>query len=160
VPLGASESPDSAARLAEAIARLRQDPALTARPPEERRPIEAMLERIASLPPEERAKLNLAKAQRVLALASGRCAGQTLVSRAGQAYAVSKASPDRLELRWSAEESRADGSRIRIAERVELALATGLAMAVERQTVTLAAGTSRTTTERLTITDPAESPSP
>ncbi|WP_430387159.1 hypothetical protein [Blastomonas fulva] len=71
--LGVTESPDAPARLRQAIDRLRSDPALVARPEREQVAIAAVLDRLAALPPAERAGVHMVKASRLLMLAGRPC---------------------------------------------------------------------------------------
>ncbi len=149
--LGISESPDAPQRLAAAIARLRADPALTARPAAERAQIGAMLDRLAALPPEERAAIARARIARLVMLASRPCADGVVTTDEGARYRLASDSGDSLLLEASQRSSSADGSALSVTDRVILSKATGLVMAFDRETVTEAGGTSRKARESVRV---------
>lgn len=127
--LGVTEADDATERLASAIARLRSDPAVAARPQSERAMIGEMLDRIAAMPAAERAALHMGRAERLLLFAGQQCADGSITGRDGAAYRiVTEASPDTgLALTTLSSEQRSDGATITSRNNVVLATATGLA---------------------------------
>lgn len=153
--LGISEAPDAPARLAKAVARLRADPAVAARPEKERAQIGAMLDRLAALPPEERAAINRGRIARLVMLAKRPCSEGVITNGEGARYRIAAESGDSLVLEASQQSSAADGSALSISDRITLSKATGLVMGFNRVTVTEAAGTRRMARETLSVR-PAE----
>lgn len=156
--LGISESPDARERLAAALARLRADPAVAARPAEEQAQIEAMLDRLAALSPDERAAMHRAKIGRLVMFAGRHCAQGLVRTAEGGDYRLVVASDDSWQLE-AARESQASGfGTLRVTDRAVLSPATGLVMQFDRQTVTQVAGTERKALESLTLLDALQTP--
>lgn len=149
--LGISESPDAAQRLAAALARLRADPAVAARPAVERAQIEAMLGRIAALGPDERAAVHRAKFGRLLMFAGRGCADATVTSHDGAPYRLVKTDGESWELAAASDSANPDASTASVSDRATVSPATGLVMQFERQTVTRVGGTERRVLESLAL---------
>jgi hypothetical protein len=143
--LGVTEAPDAMQRLAQALSRLRDDPAMAARPPRERAAMGTMLDRMAAMDPEQRAEIHLAKASRLLVAAGRSCRDRAINGRDGAVYRVQGAadSDGQMVLESHTQESRGDGSAVTVSARIGVSRLTGLANTSERTTVTHAGGVSR-----------------
>lgn len=156
--LGISESPDAPARLAAALARLRADPAVAARPAGEQAQIGAMLDRLAALTPDERAAMHRAKIGRLVQFAGRACAQGVVRTAEGGDYRLVAASADSWQLE-AARESQASGSgMLQVTDRAMLSPLTGLVKRFDRQTVIEVAGTERKALESLTLSDASQAP--
>lgn len=149
--LGMSESPESPQRLARAIARLRTDPAFVRRPDRERLAITGILDRLEQLPPEERARIQMAKASRLLVFAGQPCAAGRLSARDGHAGRIMGAGDDWLNLAGSDGESQTGDAPASTTFTARLSLRTGLVETQQRTTVSTLAGSSRTSRESLSL---------
>lgn len=156
--LGISESPESAGRLAEAIDRLRADPALAARPAPRRAQISALLDRLATLPPAERMELQRARLERPVMLAGRSCSDGQVQAAGGTLYHVLRESRDALLLSAVHESAREGGASLAVTDTITLSRSTGLVTQFDRHTVTTVAGTARHARESFRLESGSETP--
>lgn len=156
--LGISEPPGSAERLAQAIDRLRGDPALAARPAEQRAQLIAMLDRLARLLPEERIALQRGWLERPIMLAGRPCHRRQVMTSQGAAYRIVGATADSLHLVAASESVRDGGAKLSVIETVTLARTSGLVERYDRRTVTTVAGTVRNARETFDLEVAPETP--
>lgn len=156
--LGVSESPDSPARLARAIDRLRRDPALLSRPERERTRLSEMLDRLATLPASERAQVQTAKASRLLMLAGRACCDGEVLSADGSIARITAISQVRLDLAGSSGATRPDGTHVTTTSQTVLTRSTGLVERHQRRTTSSVAGTMRTSSESYVLEDQTNDP--
>ena len=151
--LGVTEAPDAAQRLAEALDRLRKDPALASRPPREQANVGQMLDRIATLQPAERAELHLAKAARLLVGAGRDCTASTITGHDGTDYQVEEPTnaDGSIRLVSTTQDQRTDGSTMHVSTKVAVSPQTGLASSNWRSTHTTASGVARNNEDVLTL---------
>ncbi|MBU1793932.1 MAG: hypothetical protein KKD22_03105, partial [Alphaproteobacteria bacterium] len=152
--LGVTEAPDAAQRLTGAIARLRNDPALTGRPMRERTMIGQMLDRIAAMQPAERADMAMAKASRLLVLAGRDCDDGQIIGGDGTTYAIAAiagAQGEHLQLSAHGNDHRSDGSTLSHETMMTVSAQTGLAERHDRRTTSHVGGTARTSRESLRL---------
>jgi len=156
--LGISESPDAPDRLARALARLRDDPAIAARSAAQQAEIAAMLDRLATLTPDERAGMHRAKFGRLVMFAGHRCAQGFVGSSDGTPYRLVSGASDSWVIEATRESSGGNPGAARVTDRAVLSPITGLIAQFERQTVTKVAGTERKAVESLSLSVPSEAP--
>lgn len=156
--LGISESPDAPARLAAALARLRADPAVAARPAGEQAQIGAMLDQLAALTPDERAAMHRAKVGRLVMFAGRPCAKSLVGTAEGREYRLVAASADSWQLETARDSQASGAGTLRVTDRAMLSPMTGLVTRFDRQTVTEVAGTERKALESLTLFDASQAP--
>lgn len=151
--LGVTEAPDAQQKLAEALDRLRKDPALASRPPREQANVGQMLDRIAALQPAERAELHLAKAARLLVAAGRDCTASTITGRDGADYGLAKAAnlDGTIQLASTTQDRRSDGSTMTVTTKVAVSPQTGLAVTNWRSAHTAAGGVFRNNEDVLTL---------
>lgn len=149
--LGISESPGSAERLAQAIDRLRNDPAVTARPAQQRAQLAAMLDRLATLPTEERIALHRARLERPVMLAGRPCSSGQVIAADGTAYRIAGESGDSLHLVAARALARETGGSLSVSDDLTLSRANGMVQQFDRRTVTTVAGTSRNSRESVSL---------
>lgn len=156
--LGVIEPPQAPLRLARAIDRLRRDPALAARPERERTRLSEMLDRLATLPPGERAQIQIAKASRLLLLAGRPCSNGMVSASDGSIARITRASADRIDLAGTTDETRSDGTRSATTLNFVVSGATGLVERLDRRTTSSVAGTVRTSSETYVLERSGEAP--
>lgn len=151
--LGVTEAPDAAQRLADALERLRADPAMTARPPHEQAVIGQMFDRMTAMQPAERADLHMAKAVRLLVVAGRACSGRAIIGHDGIEYRLLHG-PDaagRMALASVTRDARPDGSHITVSNQITIAARTGLAEKSSRETTIRVRGIARSTWDVLEL---------
>lgn len=156
--LGVTESADAPERLRLAIARLRSDAALAARSERERVAITAVLDRLAALPPSERAGVHLVKASRLLMLAGRPCRSGQLVAADGASIGLGSVTADTLGFTSIRAETLPDGPQFSTSTTGTLSLRTGLVESQERRMASTVKGTSRLFRESVTLEPPAAQP--
>ena len=145
--LGVSESPDTSQRLAGAIARLRADPAFAGLPARERSSIGEMLDRLAAMPPDERARLHMGKASRLLAFAGQACRSGHLTASDGSLARITGADDEWLVLAGFDDDPAGGDARVSSAWEARVSRHTGLAASWRRTTVSTITGSTRTSRE-------------
>ncbi|KPF74818.1 hypothetical protein IP68_11655 [Blastomonas sp. AAP25] len=156
--LGVTESPDAPERLRQAIDRLRSDPALVARPEREQVAIAAVLDRLAALPPPERAGVHMVKASRLLMLAGRPCRSGQLTSADGARFRLGSLTGETLGFSSAQDETRPDGAQLSTSIAGTLSLRSGLVENQDRRMTSTVEGTSRLFRESLTLEAPATDP--
>lgn len=158
--IGVSESPESPQRLASAIARLRADRALTGQPERERKAIADVLDRLEALPPHERARLQLAKASRLLDFAAQPCTDGHLIARDGRPVRITATGDEWLILAASDDQPAHAATLVSTTLNARVSLRTGLVETLDRITMSSVAGTRRASREQLIVRSLDESPVP
>ncbi|MDM7955871.1 hypothetical protein [Blastomonas sp.] len=149
--LGVTESPDAAERLRLAIDRLRTDPALTARSEREQVAMTAVLDRLAALPPGERAEVHKVKASRLLMLAGRPCRSSALVAADGASFRLAAVTGETLGFSSARAESLPDGPQFSVRTTGTLSLRTGLVESQHRSMTSTVKGSSRLFRESVTL---------
>lgn len=156
--LGVTESPDAAERLRLAIDRLRTDPALTARSEREQVAMTAVLDRMAALPPGERAGVHRIKASRLLMLAGRPCRSGQLESADGVTFNLTSVTAETLGFSSTRGETLAEGPQFSVRTTGTLSVRTGLVESQERGMTSTIKGTSRLFRESVTLEPAAATP--
>ena len=149
--LGVTESADAPERLMLAIDRLRSDAALAARSERDRVTITAVLDRLAALPPSERAGVHMTKASRLLMLAGRPCRSGQLESSDGGSFRLASVTADTLGFTSIRAETLPDGPQFTTSTTGTLSLRTGLVESQDRRMTSTVKGTSRLFRESVTL---------
>lgn len=149
--LGITEAPDAAARLGAAIARLRADAAVSARPESERAQIGALLDRLASMTPDERGAMHRARFGRLLMFAGQPCSQAVVMLSNTESYRIIGASADSLELETVPHSQAGDEAGLLVEDRIALSSVTGLVTGFDRKMRSTAAASQRKARESLRL---------